>query len=238
MSVTKCICNVKLSNLKHNFLLDQRTTRILNFVDLSSSRKRKLNDPNSTDDSVTNLPFSINTENSQISTSQISSISNSLSISSVDLEDSSDLDESFVHETPTKQMRMDLQNYAKACDRTGVSDRNAAILATSLLEDLGIIHEDQSNNIIDKSKIRRERQKCRKTLQQNSVNKITLSSLYFDGRKDRTLINEQIEGKFHRKISSEEHIVLISEPNSAYLGHVTPASGAAENIKDSILNFL
>ncbi|CAH1113072.1 unnamed protein product [Psylliodes chrysocephalus] len=231
LSVMRCICKVKLSTFDHKFLLDQRNTRILNFVDLSPSRKRKLNDPTSADDSVSSLPSSIGTEDSQIATRQISSISNSLSVFSVELEDSSDLDESFVYEKPTKQMRMDLQNYAKACDRTGVSDRNAAILATSLLEDLGIIHEDQSNNIVDKSKIRRERQKCRNTLQDKTVNKMILSSLYF-------VLFRQIGEKFYRKISSEEHIVLIYKPNSDYLGHVTPATGAAENIKDCIINFI
>ena len=36
----------------------------------------------------------------------------------------------------------------------------------------------------------------------------------------------------------EEHISLIQEPGSVYIGHTTPSSGSAKSITDSILNFL
>lgn len=35
----------------------------------------------------------------------------------------------------------------------------------------------------------------------------------------------------------EEHIVLIEEPDTRYLGHVTPSSGSASDISTAIINF-
>ena len=52
----------------------------------------------------------------------------------------------------------------------------------------------------------------------------------------RTLQNVQDENSKRR--ISEEHISLIAEPDSKYIGHVTPASGTAEDITHSILNYL
>lgn len=36
----------------------------------------------------------------------------------------------------------------------------------------------------------------------------------------------------------EEHIVLLQEPGSKYIGHVTPKTGTAKQIVQSILAFL
>ena len=58
--------------------------------------------------------------------------------------------------------------------------------------------------------------------------------LYFDGRKDKTLTFSE---KRKRTII-EEHIVLIQEPESKYLGHISPLSGSAQNILRSMLDFL
>lgn len=40
--------------------------------------------------------------------------------------------------------------FAEACDRFGVSDRGAAFLSTSLLDDIGIVKTSSSDNIIDR----------------------------------------------------------------------------------------
>lgn len=46
---------------------------------------------------------------------------------------------------------------ASACDRHGLSDRSAAAIATAVLEDIGVVTDVDSSNVIDRSKIRRER---------------------------------------------------------------------------------
>ena len=55
-----------------------------------------------------------------------------------------------------------LPTLARECDRWGVSDRSAAALASAVLVDCGIIDAHDSSDVIDPSKIRRERQKKEK----------------------------------------------------------------------------
>ena len=61
----------------------------------------------------------------------------------------------------TSQMRSKLTSTALVSDRFGVSDRATAAIASSVLHDLGMICEKDSSLVIDKSKIRREKQKTR-----------------------------------------------------------------------------
>lgn len=47
------------------------------------------------------------------------------------------------------QMRISLPKLAQACDRTGVSDRAAAIIASAVLEDLNIVTSSDTSKIIE-----------------------------------------------------------------------------------------
>lgn len=137
------------------------------------------------------------------------------------------------------QMRMQLTCLAKACDRTGVSDRTAATIASAVLEDVGIIKESDKDHVIDRMKIRRQRRKARSSLQTALMSKpLKLRGLYFDGRKDKTLTQERTGSKHYRKIITEEHYTLIQEPGSEYIGHISPNSGSAEDITASISTFI
>lgn len=94
--------------------------------------------------------------------------------------------------------------------------------------------------VIDKSKVRRERSKTRKiiTERQNREN-TAVRALYFDGRKDSTLVQEkERNGKFHPRVQREEHISIIQEPGSRYFGHVTPKCGDAEGVAASIWDYV
>lgn len=57
-------------------------------------------------------------------------------------------------------------------------------------------------------------------------------------RKDKTIFQEKKGSKFYKKVVSEEHVSVIEEPNSQFLGHVTPKSGTGKDISDSIQEFL
>ena len=46
------------------------------------------------------------------------------------------------------------------CDRFGVSDRIAAALATSLMQDIDVKDAHGNPIIMDKNKVRREKAKC------------------------------------------------------------------------------
>ncbi|KAK0042646.1 hypothetical protein Bpfe_027944 [Biomphalaria pfeifferi] len=134
-------------------------------------------------------------------------------------------------------MRVKLPSLALACDRYGVSDRAAAGIASAVLQDVGIIHERDVSKVIDRSKVRRERCKKRGTLCASVSN--TITGLYFDGRKDSTMtLIKECDGKFHRKLITEEHISIISEPGSIYFGHITPTAGSSKVIAAELIAYL
>ena len=136
-----------------------------------------------------------------------------------------------------KQMRVALPTLAAACDRHGVSDRAAAILATAVLQDMQIVHQGDTTQVIDRSKVRRERHKKRGN--QATESNTTFCGLYFDGRKDRTkLQNKMDDGKFYRQTIMEEHVSIVLEPGSSYFTHVSPTNGASESIARAILKCL
>ena len=62
------------------------------------------------------------------------------------------------------QLRKELPAFARACDRHRVSDRSATAIATAALHDFVLISHVDSSNVIDKSKVRRERKKNRSKL--------------------------------------------------------------------------
>ncbi|KAF2893076.1 hypothetical protein ILUMI_13097 [Ignelater luminosus] len=53
--------------------------------------------------------------------------------------------------------------------------------------------------------------------------------VYIDGRNDRTLIKITEGGGNKRKTIAEEHVLLVSEPGSLYLGHVTPKTSVSDD---------
>ena len=61
---------------------------------------------------------------------------------------------------------------------------------------------------------------------------------YFDGRKEKTMAQEEIDNVKHKRTVIEEHVVLVQEPESHYVGYFTPASGSAAAIISGIFSFL
>lgn len=66
----------------------------------------------------------------------------------------------------------------------------------------------------------------------------SLKGLFFDGRKDPTLVIEKKDGVCHRKLIQEEHISLVAEHGGFYIGHTAPKSETSADLKDSILNYI
>lgn len=126
---------------------------------------------------------------------------------------------------------------AKVCDRYGLSDAAGAATANSIMQDLGLISTDKPQLVIDRCKLKRAREKSRLELQQQTKH-IDLYSVYFDGRKDSSLcmINKGT-GKHIAKVK-EEHLSIVKEPGSQYLGHTVPKSSSAKDVASSILDYL
>lgn len=91
-------------------------------------------------------------------------------------------------------MRIKLKSTALVSDRFGLSDRAIAAVASSLLEDVGLITTSDVHLTIDRSKVRREKKQQRANLQTESHDQVVTGSC-FDGRKDNTLYVEEAYGK-------------------------------------------
>ena len=89
-----------------------------------------------------------------------------------------------------KRQKKDLSSFAEACDRAQVSDRAAALLSTSLLENFGIITKKNAVNVIEKNKFRLARVTVRTALSGSHIFS-DINSLYFDGRRDTAYVNEK-----------------------------------------------
>jgi hypothetical protein len=155
-----------------------------------------------------------------------------------DCKSSIDSDDEFhVSDTEeTSQMRVPLQHLAKEADRYGVSDRAAASLATAVLIDFGIVSKQDQSFVIDKNKVHRERVKLRKCLQAEVEKPCeSITSIYFDGKRDKTLIKVSKNDKWYSDTAIEDHYVLVAEPGGDYITHVTPISGKSTDIANSIL---
>ena len=138
-----------------------------------------------------------------------------------------------------KQNRIKIPSLSLSCDRAGVSDRAGALIASSVLCDVGIIQKDDLSCVIDKNKLRRGKIAQRKVLQdQEKSSTETIRSIFFDGRKDETLCQVRRGTKMYTSTSPEEHYAILEEPNTKYLGHVTPAGSTAEDVSNALLKFL
>lgn len=63
-------------------------------------------------------------------------------------------------------------------------------------------------------------------------------TVYFDGRKDDTIAQVKQRTKYRRITIKEEHISVLSEPASKYIGHFVPLSGSGKDICDGLNNLL
>lgn len=95
-------------------------------------------------------------------------------------------------------------------------------LSSATLVDYGLITKENTNLVVDKSKIRRCRQIERKQNLQN-VSFDHIQGIHFDGRIDETIVwtNDR------KQESKEDHIAFVRQPNSYYIGHKTIPAGSA-----------
>lgn len=129
-----------------------------------------------------------------------------------------------------KKDEIDYSSLSMTCDRFGISDRAGAAIASS------VIHGIKPDIIVDKNKIRRKRFQTRTNIEtQNKTAEI--QALYFDGRKDKTLVKTKKGNKYYNETIVEEHISLIKEPGSQFLGYTVPDCGTAKGIERSIICF-
>ncbi|GBL80105.1 hypothetical protein AVEN_224996-1 [Araneus ventricosus] len=136
----------------------------------------------------------------------------------------------------TSKLKLDLTETVIIAQRY-VSERAVAHITSAMLHaalKAGIISSGQSSDItsaliVDRNKIRREKRKVSWNLKQRCTDD-QIKRLYLDGRKDET--------ETQTGIVREEHISLVAEPNSQYVGHVTPSSGSAHDETTVIFEYI
>ena len=92
-------------------------------------------------------------------------------------------------------------------------------------------------NVIDRSKLKRERQKCRQKLREDEkCNFEIVNAIYVDGRKNATLttIETISDSKFYPKTEIEEHYVIVGEPGELYLTHFSVEDGKGVTVGKAI----
>ena len=137
---------------------------------------------------------------------------------------------------PCEQNRTKWTNLARMSERYQLSDRAAAAIANSVLQDVGLITEDNKTNVIDRSKLRRERERCRNEIREEEKENFQyVDALYFDGRKDATQTLLQGPNGKHRSVQLEEHYTVVGEPGHYYLTHFSPDDGKGRTIAQQLL---
>lgn len=142
------------------------------------------------------------------------------------------------YERKSSRNMQDLENTAEACDRLDIEDNTAAYLINAYLKDLNLLNQE---TIVDRKKLSRQRQKYRKKKLDEEIEKQKkdeVSSAYFDARKDATLTMKTINGIPRKTVQVEEHISIVEEPGSRYLGHVTPKDGTGEEVAKALYKSL
>ncbi|GBN13632.1 hypothetical protein AVEN_173304-1 [Araneus ventricosus] len=129
-----------------------------------------------------------------------------------------------------------LPSIAVVGDRCGVSDQAVAAIASSFLHDVGLTTSNNSDLVVDEKKLRREKAKIRfQALSEAQA--LPLKGLYFDGRKDSTLIEERIDTKIYKRKAKQERLYLIEELGPRYITHLSPSFGTAKQISATIIGY-
>ena len=123
-------------------------------------------------------------------------------------------------------------------DRFGIPIGATAALTTAVLMDFNVVNKENTTKVCDRSKVAREKNRVRKELVNNSEDLSTIKGLYFDGRRDDTLVQVKNGNKYRKSTVKEDHYSLLKEPNSEYIGHVTPTGADANSNCNTIYDYL
>ena len=103
------------------------------------------------------------------------------------------------------------------CERYKVSDRAGAAIASAILKAFGIVTEEDKKYVVDRSKLRRERQKYREEIRNKEQEIFELVDFIFvDGRKGATMTMIKVNENYYRQTVIEEHYVIVGEPNGFF----------------------
>ena len=85
---------------------------------------------------------------------------------------------------------MEWPSLAMMSERYQLSDRASAAVANAALKDTGLITDLDKTYVIDKNKLRRERENYRNIINEEAILYKFIDGIYIDGRKDASLLTE------------------------------------------------
>ena len=124
--------------------------------------------------------------------------------------------------------------------RRDASDRTVAAIVTAALIDFGVITKEDTSAVVDRQRIRREKEKVRTEVNEREEKRISdnvIEGLYFDGKEVETLVVEKDGDVYRQKKVKQEHIVVVSQPDGKFLTHVTPEGKAAEPTTNALVGY-
>ena len=145
----------------------------------------------------------------------------------------------FLAFTRSEQNRGKWPNLARISERYQLSDRASAAVANAALKDAGLITETDRSLVIDKNKLRRERERYRNHIrQEQELFFKVVDGIYIDGRKDATLTlkQDELSGRYHQSTELIEHYVILGQPGEFYLTHLSPSNGKGQTIAEEVYN--
>ena len=232
----KCEKNKKVPHREHEFLIDQRTGRHMKIggVDVKTSqmiKKRKIREDRFQErreeeesqkkkreekTTITDEAFGEETSSSDISDDEWKKV--------------------FAR---TENNIIPIPTIAMEADRHSVSNRAAAAISTAALFDYGIINSEDRSHVIDHHKVWRARQKLRRNLTESEcLRDKEITALFFDGRRDTTLTKNEKGNKWYGAKEIQDHYVLVGEPGTFYLDHLTIERGTGAGIADGLMKWL
>ena len=243
-----CRCDVKVPKREIMFLLDQRRSRKMR-IDKVDPKVTKLWERSEERDAAEVLRAVQYEEKKKQDLANHNKAQQEFAL--LDANDNEEIHSEDVEEEylPTMAMmkenssqnRTRLPKTAEACDRYLVSDRAGAAIASAVLRDYGIITEEDPSQVVGPRKLADERHRYRMERRDQVKNdRDEITSLYFDGKKTATRVMKQNPktGRWSPRMQVEDHYVMIVEPGSQYLSHVTPPSGHGKVIAETIYRYL
>lgn len=229
----QCSKDSKVPQREQDFLTDQRTTRLMRIGVVDVKVTQMMNRKKFREDRMKER------EEEEMQRKK----KKNEAVSSVDTSEPDDTDLNSSGEMvedewtqPEKNMTP-IPTVALQADRYGISNAAAAAISTATLVDYAIISPDDKNNIIDPNKVYRARKMLRCKLKEATVDEDTVA-IFFDGRKDQTLEKEKVGNKYYGQTRTEDHYVLVGEPGTSYLRHLTIEQGTGAAIADGIYKAL
>ena len=247
-----CHCDKKIRKLDLPFLFDQRGPRayVIGGIDVKETgkdKRREERERKHIDLAMKERKLDTVVEEDMRTEIELEEQENDLEQTALIQQEEFETDPTFKPPTSHSKERkcnyyntIPIPNIAMAIRRSGVSVRHGAMIANSTLIDYGIATPGNTDMFVSHNKLHYVLKKYDK--EQQDLEKLEwgdeVSSVYFDGKKDATLVRTQIGEKFYTSTVLEEHYVLIDEPGGRYLSHVTPSSGHGISVANAIHKFL